>query len=165
MQTCNSITFYFMKNSFFDVSRKWISPNMIRADPLPAYIRKLVFHEIKRDGITSSHGIHVIFITMMTCTSANKCPLLSLSCSRSCHPPSINNNRITCFLCILISSQGRDLGGHLPQGRSFALIRNPSSCFLLSSPTMVHEKKKKSVYNVYYYPKCIVFLKGKTNKW
>ena len=36
MQTCNSVTFYFMKNSFSDVSRKWILPNMIRA----------VFHEI-----------------------------------------------------------------------------------------------------------------------
>ena len=31
MQTCNSVTFYFMKNSFSDVSRKWILPNMIRA--------------------------------------------------------------------------------------------------------------------------------------
>ena len=31
MQTCNSVTFYFMKNSFSDVSRKWIVPNMIRA--------------------------------------------------------------------------------------------------------------------------------------
>ena len=29
MQTCNSVTFYFMKNSFSDVSRKWILPNMI----------------------------------------------------------------------------------------------------------------------------------------
>ena len=31
MQTCNSDTFYFMKNSFSDVSRKWILPNMIGA--------------------------------------------------------------------------------------------------------------------------------------
>ena len=31
MQTCNSVTFYFMKNSFSDVSWKWILPNMIRA--------------------------------------------------------------------------------------------------------------------------------------
>ena len=31
MQTCNFITFYFMKNSFSDVCRKWILPNMIRA--------------------------------------------------------------------------------------------------------------------------------------
>ena len=26
MQTCNSVTFYFMKNSFCDISRKWILP-------------------------------------------------------------------------------------------------------------------------------------------
>ena len=32
MQTCNSVTSYFMKNSFSDVSRKWILPNMIRAE-------------------------------------------------------------------------------------------------------------------------------------
>ena len=31
MQTCNSVTFCLMKNSFSDVSRKWILPNMIRA--------------------------------------------------------------------------------------------------------------------------------------
>ena len=31
MQTCNSVTFYFMKNSFSDVSWKWILPNLIRA--------------------------------------------------------------------------------------------------------------------------------------
>ena len=31
MQTCNSVTFYFKKNSFSDVSRKWILPNMTRA--------------------------------------------------------------------------------------------------------------------------------------
>ena len=31
MRTCNSVMFYFMKNSFSDVSRKWILPNMIRA--------------------------------------------------------------------------------------------------------------------------------------
>ena len=31
MQTSNSVTFYFLKNSFSDVSRKWILPNMIRA--------------------------------------------------------------------------------------------------------------------------------------
>ena len=30
MQTCNSVTFYFINNSFSDVSRKWILPNMIR---------------------------------------------------------------------------------------------------------------------------------------
>ena len=31
MKTCNSITFYFMKNSFSDIRRKWILPNMISA--------------------------------------------------------------------------------------------------------------------------------------
>ena len=34
MQTCNSVMFYFMKNSFPDVSRRWILPNMIRAVPI-----------------------------------------------------------------------------------------------------------------------------------
>ena len=29
-QTCNSVTFYFMKNSFSGVSKKWILPNIIR---------------------------------------------------------------------------------------------------------------------------------------
>ena len=56
MQTCNSVTFYFMKNSFSDVSRKWILPNMIRA---------VSFHEIKRDEITSLHGIHVMYCTYL----------------------------------------------------------------------------------------------------
>ena len=32
MQTCNSVTFYFMRNSFSDASRKWILPNMIRVE-------------------------------------------------------------------------------------------------------------------------------------
>ena len=31
MKTCYSVKFYFMKNSFSDISRKWILPNMIRA--------------------------------------------------------------------------------------------------------------------------------------
>ena len=31
MKTCPSITFYFMKNSFSDISRKCTLPNMIRA--------------------------------------------------------------------------------------------------------------------------------------
>ena len=30
METCNSVTFYFMKNSFSVISNKWILPNMIR---------------------------------------------------------------------------------------------------------------------------------------
>ena len=31
MKTCPSVTFYFLKNKFSDISRKWILPNMIRA--------------------------------------------------------------------------------------------------------------------------------------
>ena len=31
MKNCNSVTFYFMKNSFSDISRKWILRNMIGA--------------------------------------------------------------------------------------------------------------------------------------
>ena len=38
MKTCPSVTFYFMNNSFSDVSRKWILPNMIRAVPIPTYL-------------------------------------------------------------------------------------------------------------------------------
>ena len=38
MQTCNSVTFYFMKKSFSDVSRKWILPNMIRSVNRPNHI-------------------------------------------------------------------------------------------------------------------------------
>ena len=30
MKTCPSVTFYFMNNSFSDIDRKWILPNMIR---------------------------------------------------------------------------------------------------------------------------------------
>ena len=33
MKTCNSVTFYFMKNSFSDISRKRILPNMTREVP------------------------------------------------------------------------------------------------------------------------------------
>ena len=32
MKTCPSVTFHFMKNSLSDTSRKWILPNMIRAE-------------------------------------------------------------------------------------------------------------------------------------
>ena len=35
-----------------------LPPNHIRYNALPANIRKLVFYEIKRDGITPLHGIH-----------------------------------------------------------------------------------------------------------
>ena len=34
-------------------------PNHIWYNAHPADIRKLVFHEIKRDGITTLHAIHV----------------------------------------------------------------------------------------------------------
>ena len=66
MQTCNSVTFYFMKNSFSDVSKKWILPNMIRTVPALIIFGKIhflltseneFFHAIKRDGITRFHGI------------------------------------------------------------------------------------------------------------
>ena len=30
IQTCNSVTLYFMRNSLSDITRKWILPNMIR---------------------------------------------------------------------------------------------------------------------------------------
>ena len=67
MNTCNSVTFYFMKNSFSDISRKCIVPNMIRVVPASTIFSKMqfmviseneFFHEIKRDGITSLQGIH-----------------------------------------------------------------------------------------------------------
>ena len=46
---CDSVMFYLIERSAFsDTSR----------NALPANIRKLVFYEIKRDGISSFHGIH-----------------------------------------------------------------------------------------------------------
>ena len=39
-------------------------PNHIWKNPLPANIRKLVFHEMKRDGGTSFLGIHGIHLVM-----------------------------------------------------------------------------------------------------
>ena len=47
MQTCNSVTFYFMTTLtiFGKMHFLLISENEL-------------FHEIKRDGITSLHGIH-----------------------------------------------------------------------------------------------------------
>ena len=38
MKTYNSVTFYFLKNSFSDISSKWISLNKIRAVPLTGII-------------------------------------------------------------------------------------------------------------------------------
>ena len=40
MQTCNFITFYFMKNSFCDICRKWILPTKIRAVNHPNHIKQ-----------------------------------------------------------------------------------------------------------------------------
>ena len=62
LKTYNSVKFYFMKNSFSNISRKCILPNMIRAgtglnhfwhNALPSNIRNKFTLEIKRDGITS----------------------------------------------------------------------------------------------------------------
>ena len=56
-------------NSFSDISRKCILPNVIGAVTAPIIFGQMhflliseneIFHEIKRDGITSLHGIHVI---------------------------------------------------------------------------------------------------------
>ena len=63
METCNSVTFYFKKNSFSDV-----------------HIRKWVFHEIKRDGITSLHGIHVAVAGRMRKGGRASWFILSLDC-------------------------------------------------------------------------------------
>ena len=61
--------FYFMNNSFSDISRKWIVPNMIGAVTPPIIFGNMHFlviseneftNEIKRDGITSLLGIHVL---------------------------------------------------------------------------------------------------------
>ena len=43
----------------------WIGcshPNHVWYNPLPANIKKWVFRGIKRDGITSVHGIHVLIV-------------------------------------------------------------------------------------------------------
>ena len=43
MKTFPSVTFYFMKNSFSDISRKWILPNMIRTVPALIIFGKIHF--------------------------------------------------------------------------------------------------------------------------
>ena len=43
MKTCNSVTFYYITNSFSVVSRKWILPNMTRAVPVPIILGKIHF--------------------------------------------------------------------------------------------------------------------------
>ena len=45
-KTCNSVKFYFMKNSFCDVSRKKILPNVIRAVPALIIFGKIHFQSI-----------------------------------------------------------------------------------------------------------------------
>ena len=73
MQTCNSVTFYFKKNPFSDVSRKWILPNMIRVGTALIILGKIhfllilengVFHEILHDRITNLHGTCVVYILL-----------------------------------------------------------------------------------------------------
>ena len=48
MKTCNSVTFYFMKNSFSDFSRKWILPNMIRAVNQSQFTPKMKANAVSR---------------------------------------------------------------------------------------------------------------------
>ena len=43
MKTGPSVTFYFMKNSFSDISRKWILPNMISVVPAIIIFGKINF--------------------------------------------------------------------------------------------------------------------------
>ena len=61
-ETCNSVTFYFMKNSFSNIDRKCILPNKIVAVTAPIMFGKIhfllmpenhLFIEIKCNGITS----------------------------------------------------------------------------------------------------------------
>ena len=58
-ETCHSITFDFMKNSFSDIGKKCISPNKIKALILFGKMHFLgisennSFHDIKRTGMTS----------------------------------------------------------------------------------------------------------------
>ena len=61
MKTCPSVTFYFMKSSFSDISRKCILPNTTRTVAILIIfgnvhfllISERVFDEIKHDGRTS----------------------------------------------------------------------------------------------------------------
>ena len=48
MQTCKSVTFYIMKNSFSDVSRKWILPNMIRTVNQGQFTTKMKANAVSR---------------------------------------------------------------------------------------------------------------------
>ena len=49
MQTCNSITYYFMKNPFYDISRKCILSNMLKAVPVLIISRKTHFMPISEN--------------------------------------------------------------------------------------------------------------------
>ena len=48
MKTCPSISFYFLKNSFSDISRKWNLPNMIRAVNLSQFTPKMKANAVSR---------------------------------------------------------------------------------------------------------------------
>ena len=50
-KTCPSVTFYFMKNSFSDINRKWILPNMIRARATLIIFGKMHFLLISENEI------------------------------------------------------------------------------------------------------------------
>ena len=62
-----------MKNSFSDVSRTSGTALIIfgKNQP-PANIRKWVFHEIKRDGITSSHGAKKKISQIQNCKKTHR---------------------------------------------------------------------------------------------
>ena len=49
MKTCHSVTFYFMKNSFSNISRKCILPSMIRAAPVLIIFGKIHFLVISQN--------------------------------------------------------------------------------------------------------------------
>ena len=48
MKTCPSVTFCFMKNSFSDISRKWILPDMIRAVNKSQFTPKMKANAVSR---------------------------------------------------------------------------------------------------------------------
>ena len=52
-QICNSVTFYFMKNSFSDVSRERILPNMIRVGTALIIFGKSHFLSTSENGVQS----------------------------------------------------------------------------------------------------------------
>ena len=68
-ETCDSVTFKFMKTLISDIRGKRILQNRIRAGTTLIIFGKIHFlsisekgdfHEIKCDGRTSVHGIHVL---------------------------------------------------------------------------------------------------------